>query len=628
MDLDSSTWQRIGEAFDQALDAEGDAREAVLNGLEPALRIQVQNLLDAHRDAGDFLEPPISRPAVKPKGPRPYAPGERLGDFVILKCIGEGALARVYLAQQLSLGRLVALKVSINNGREGQVLAPLEHDHIVRVFSETILEAQNERHLCLQFVLGTNLERILDQRRALTGRELLDSIAALSAEENYWDPKAQRDRETLSGLSGVETVLWYGVRLAEALAYAHRRGVLHLDIKPANILLNSYGRPMLTDFNVSLQTEPGGTRKILGGTYKYMSPEQEAWFQTAEGPEIDERADIFSLGVVLQEMLRKVGSDSNASTRQSLDRILMKCTRPDPEQRYASAGDLAAALMGCLEFQRIQHELPTPGPIVRWAMAFSTTGVTLGILIPQILGTVVNIGYNFIRIVSRLSVAQQGFFAQLCTWYNPVVYLIIGTLLFRPIHRAIRDAQRFVREGGTQAESARLRRIFLRFPIPLITWGVFAWLISGVFFPWALDRFEGPLGPRLYAHFFTSHFLSCLVAMAYSYLATQFLMLRVFYPPLLAGESNPCKLAKTEIARDGVTLKFFHFSAAFIPMAAAGVLVWVGPESLNDETYSVYKVLVGVLLACGMAGLVLAVQATSILNQTLGALTGMREARL
>lgn len=623
--LDSQTWQRIGEAFDRALELEGEARAAALNALEPSVRRQVESLLEAHGEAGDFLEPPMRRPPPISRGPKTYAAGERLGDFVILKCIGEGALARVYLAQQLSLGRLVALKVSLNNGREGQVLAPLEHDHIVRVFSETILEDQNERHLCLQFVLGTNLERILEQRRALTGRELLDSIAALSTEENYWDPKAQRDRETLSGLSGVETVLWYGVRLAEALAYAHRRGVLHLDIKPANILLNSYGRPMLTDFNVSLQREPGGTSKVLGGTYQYMSPEQEAWFKTPEGPEIDERADIFSLGVVLQEMLRKVGFDSDPSTRRSLERILAKCTRPDPDQRYASAGDLAAALLGCLEFQRIQDELPTPGPIVRWAMLHPATGVTLGILIPQILGTVVNIGYNFIRIVSRLSLAQQGFFAQLCTWYNPVVYLLVGTLLFRPIHRAIRGYQRVLRDGGSEEESARLRRIFLRFPIPLIGWGVLAWLVSGVFFPWALDRFEGPLGPRLYAHFFTSHFLSCLVAMAYSYLATQFLMLRVFYPPLLSGEANPCKLAKAEIARDGVTLRFFHFSAAFIPMAAAGVLVWVGPESLNDETYSVYKVLVGVLLGCGMAGLVLAVQATSILNQTLRALTGLRE---
>ncbi len=623
--LDSQTWQRIGEAFDRVLDLEGDAREAVLNELEPALRLQVLSLLDAHREAGDFLEPPIGRPLPKPNGPKPYAPGERLGDFVILKCIGEGALARVYLAQQLSLGRLVALKVSLNDGREGQVLAPLEHDHIVRVFSETILDEQNERHLCLQFVLGTTLERILDQRRSLTGRELLDSIAALSTEENYWDPKAQRDRETLSGLSGVETVLWYGVRLAEALAYAHRRGVLHLDIKPANILLNSYGRPLLTDFNVSLQVERGRTQKILGGTYKYMAPEQEAWFQSVEGPKIDERADIYSLGVVLQEMLRKVGSDSDPSTQRSLERILAKCTHSDPERRYSSAGDLAAALLGCLEFQRIQHELPSPGPFVRWAMAYPVTVVTLGILIPQLLGTAINIGYNFIRIVSRLSVAQQGFFARLCTGYNPVIYLVIATLLFRIIHRAIRRSEQVVAVGGSEAESAQLRRTFLRFPIPLIAWVSGAWLLAGLIFPWALDRFEGPLGPQLYAHFFVSHFLSCIVAVAYSYLSTQFLMLRVFYPPLLSGESAPCKTARVEIARDGVTLQFFHFSAALIPVAAAGVLVWVGPESLSGETYAVYKGLVGMLLVLGMAGLVLAVKATSVLNQTVRALTGLRE---
>jgi serine/threonine protein kinase len=187
-------------------------------------------------------------------------PGGQFGDFEILSLLGEGAFAKVYLARQISLGRQVALKVSANQGTEARTLAILEHDHIVRVFSEVVDPTHNLRLLCMQYVPGTTLQCLIEEfcrrdPRAWSGRALVEIIDRQSRQPAIFDPAALRDREVLHGADFIEAVCWIGARLAEALAHAHGQGVLHRDIKPANILVSRYGRPMLVDFNVALDPE-------------------------------------------------------------------------------------------------------------------------------------------------------------------------------------------------------------------------------------------------------------------------------------------------------------------------------------------------------------------------------------
>jgi tetratricopeptide (TPR) repeat protein len=168
----------------------------------------------------------------------------------------------------------------------------------------------------------------------------------------------------LEGLTYVEAVLWLGARLADGLAHAHERGILHRDLKPANVLLTDEGQPMLLDFN--LAGEVSDQRARIGGTLPYMAPEHLAAF-TGQQRIVDARSDLYSLGVILFELLtgrhpfrRHQGPGAEALARMMLERskpaprlrphhpglpravenIVRKCLAPNPEQRYAAAKDL------------------------------------------------------------------------------------------------------------------------------------------------------------------------------------------------------------------------------------------------------------------------------------------------
>src|SRR5262249_43429689 len=125
-------------------------------------------------------------------------PGQQLDDYELLSLLGAGSFARVFLARQVSLGRQVALKVSAQRGSEARTLASLEHDHIVRVFSETVDHQRNLRLLCMQYVAGTTLEQIIDflgdrEPRTWSGRTILEAIDFLSTQPAVFDPASLRD---------------------------------------------------------------------------------------------------------------------------------------------------------------------------------------------------------------------------------------------------------------------------------------------------------------------------------------------------------------------------------------------------------------------------------------------------
>ncbi|HOX37434.1 MAG TPA: protein kinase [Candidatus Brocadiia bacterium] len=257
-------------------------------------------------------------------------PGDVVAGFRIEEILGAGAMAVVYRAVQLSLNRSVALKVLPERfaknpsfverfDKESGALAALNHPNIISVIDRG---HDGEKYFfAMEYVEGTSLRHLIQ-----------------------------------SGNIPSETFCRIVQQICDGLDYAHKRGVIHRDIKPSNIMLNSEGNVKIADFGLAgivaeEGTSNGGGRprkRIVMGTKGYMSPEQEENALTCDG-----RSDIFSLGIVLYEMLTDelpdpmnlvVPSEVNHNVDPRLDPIVTKCLQIRPEDRYQRASQVAEAI--------------------------------------------------------------------------------------------------------------------------------------------------------------------------------------------------------------------------------------------------------------------------------------------
>lgn len=279
----------------------------------------------------------------------------QLGRYKILDEIGRGAMGVVYLAKDPLIGRLVALKTfrmgSALSGRElemfrarfireAQSAGILSHPNIVTVHDVVEASEEGVTFIAMEYLRGTNLKEMLASEQRLS---LDDTVHVVS-------------------------------EVAQGLEYAHSQGVVHRDVKPANILITRDRQVKLTDFGIArLDTSNLTTEGQLLGTPNYMAPEQ------IQGAPTDHRADIFSLGVVLYEMLtgekpfkgenvtvvthRIVYEDYTAPEKhvghlpEPLLEVLSKALAKDPDDRYASVREMAEALREAVASVRGQEEL-------------------------------------------------------------------------------------------------------------------------------------------------------------------------------------------------------------------------------------------------------------------------------
>lgn len=594
------------------------------------------------------LVPPS--PRSRSRGPDVALPlGEVVDDFEILGLLGEGSLARVYLARQVSLGRYVALKASAAQGAEARALAVLEHERIVRIFSASIDPGRGLRLLCMQYVPGTSLEGVIRGLRdpeggPRDGRRILEIVDALGPHPVAINQAALRERELLERSGRIEAACRIGAGLAEALAYAHGKGVLHRDIKPANILVDPYGRPLLADFNLASDPGPGDGAELFGGSLAYMAPEHLGAFDPRDpttADAVDERSDIYSLGVVLFELLagvhpfgRAAGSPAEARRRgapslraidpevaPALDLALRRCLEPDPADRHASASELARDLEGCRELRRIEEELPD-GPLARAALRRSAAMLALAAFLPHLIGSAINISYNSLQIVGHLTAEQQARFRGLVLAYNIVAYPLcvgIACRLAAPAFLALRAIERGRPIGAGAAAEAR--RAALRWPLRMVALSCVGWFPGGIIFPVALSMGAGagpPLGPDACGHFLASFWISGLIALTYSYFGVEAIAVRAIYPRLWADARGARAAMAEELAGRGRLLAAFQLLASLIPLSGAALLVGLGPEDMSRT----FRTLIGALIVAGMAGVGLAHAAAGLLARSLAALAG------
>jgi serine/threonine protein kinase/Tfp pilus assembly protein PilF len=342
--------------------------------------------------------------------------GAKIFGFRLLHELGRGSFARVFLAEQLDLaGRLVALKVSTLQGDEPQTLAQLQHTNIVPVYSLHDDAEAGLRAVCMPYFGGACLASVLRalEGGAATARSGGQLVAALDARQADVQPlleQRRRDKnqiadpkilDWLRGHTYLQAAAWVAARLAEGLEHSHSRGVLHRDIKPSNVLLGADGQPMLLDFNLALSTQSEQIYQALGGTLAYMAPEHldaVAGRNSGAKVAVDQRADIYALGLVLFELVagrspfdksttsarlaliieamcaeRRRASPSVRQVRPdvpwSLESIVRRCLAPDPAIRYQTAGQLAEDLQRFLDDRPLRHapELSVRERCRKWA---------------------------------------------------------------------------------------------------------------------------------------------------------------------------------------------------------------------------------------------------------------------
>ncbi|MBI1323473.1 protein kinase [bacterium] len=290
-------------------------------------------------------------------------PGDRLGPFELVSVLGEGASGRTYVALESSLAdRPVVLKVMPVGHVEHLNLARLQHTHIMPLYSEMVLEDQGLRILVMPYLGGSGLDRILKKLAGKefskrSGRDILETIDRASIDDTSRTTVSGSSRAFFEHASFPDAIAHIGLCLADAAAEAHSRGLVHMDIKPSNVLISADARPVLLDFHLARAPVRQGDRSVdrLGGTPGWTSPEQNACFQAAGSglpmpSDIDGRSDIYAIGAIMAFALR---IDAPARGERpvfgpevsvGLGDIVRKCLVVDPAGRYANAFELAEDL--------------------------------------------------------------------------------------------------------------------------------------------------------------------------------------------------------------------------------------------------------------------------------------------
>jgi serine/threonine protein kinase len=372
--MDAEQYKKVDELLDAVLELEPQNRQAFLDkacGSNLQLRREIESLLATTNKLGDFIETPAMEVAAQSLAEDSdlYFTGKQIAHYKIISLLGSGGMGEVYLAEDLRMHRKLALKLLpahftqntdriVRFQRESRAVSALNHPNIITIYE--IGEDQGIHFIASEFIEGDTLRKKIN-RGKLSVKEAIDIT----------------------------------IQTANALSAAHTTGIVHRDIKPENIMIRRDGYIKVLDFGLvkltEISSEPNNPMQLSSptqsgavlGTVNYMSPEQ------ALGQDVDQRTDIFSLGVVLYEMLTGQSpfkgataastfdailnkqppslSSTNSQVSMELERIINRALEKDREMRYQTAADFRAVL------RRLQKSLDSD--ITASANTISTASV-------------------------------------------------------------------------------------------------------------------------------------------------------------------------------------------------------------------------------------------------------------
>jgi len=601
--------------------------------------------LDGVTTLSSSLSPSVGIPA--------FTAGETLDDFLLVAELGRGSFATVWLARQVSMARMVALKISGGRGEEALMLAQLDHPNIVRVYDQRHLPERGVRLIYEQFLPGGSLAAVVQRVRTTPPAER--SAATLHA---CVRAAAAASGLTVSTADGAgrpwrgwpEMVAAIGVSLARALAHAHTVGVLHRDVKPANVLLGVDGSPHLVDFNTSCLAAHPSTfaRASFGGSLAYMSPEHlEAFDPTnpRSPDDLDGRADLYSLAVLLWELLfgrrpfrdepaaegslpgllgrliarrRREEFDTDASFDGAeagrLEAVLRECLASDRERRPANGSEMARRLSLCLQPRAASLLSPARTGWRKLARRQPFLAVCVCVLLPNIVLGLFNFFSNQRLLHDIYStpdrIAQQpalaAAFERTAVAVNAVVFplgVLLVWLFTRPIAAGmglVEGVPEWVGRADWIHARSSVRRATLWLGDAAAWIGVIEWLLAGVAFPIGIRMQTGSLASEVPWLFMQSPLACGLVAAAYPFFLTSLLSVRVFLPAqrLVAGQAgDPADDEpglRSLVRRSG----FYLVVAGGVPLVTLGLLLIL--HRSND------RLSLALLTAAGLSGLIFA----------------------
>jgi len=578
--------------------------------------------------------------------------GGQVDDFDLLLPLGSGSFASVYLARQRTMQRLVALKVSADKGEEAQTLAQLEHHYIVRVYDQRRLPERKQRLIYMQYVPGGTLLDVIKDIRGVdiadrSGRSYLQSINRSLAEKGEDSPTDSARRRELAAADWPQLVCRVGAWLAQALAYAHDRGVLHRDVKPANVLLAADGSPKLADFNISFASNLDGASPaaFFGGSLAYMSPEQLDACNPAhdrQPDELDGRSDLYSLGVMLWELLegerpfrdetvgsawsetlakmshrRRSGPPPAAraphasACHAELREVLRRCLAADPDDRYANGHELARRLLLCLQPQVTNLMRPARRGWRRWARWSVVASIWLAVLVPNALAGWFNYAYNRQEIIDHLQGAFPSFWnTQMAV--NGIAFPLGGAVLIAmawPIILALQARRRGKPPDEELRRRARRRCARLGHYAALLSLG--EWLIAGIAYPVSIQLLVPGAPPHMYLHFASSLAVCGLIAAAYPFFFVTLITMRAYYPTFL-GDRDHGEEESAELKRLSRRSAIYLQLAGGVPMLAVTLLVLMGSQN---------QFALAVLSTAGLIGFAISFAMYRVLQRDLATLT-------
>ena len=575
---------------------------------------------------------------------RELSAGEIIDDFELLANLGRGAFATVFLARQTSMQRLVALKVSRNLGSEPQTLAQMDHPNIVRVYDQRPAKQQDVHLLYMEYIAGGTLLDLIGStaeipRDQWSGRSYVAAVDRAVVARGESPRHHSPVRAKLLNLDWEQTVCFVGHQLADALEYARSRKVLHRDVKPANVLIGADYLPKLADFNISFceNLDGANSQSQFGGSLAYMSPEQLRAFnpldETTPG-QLDHRCDLFSLGIVMYEMLMGrnpyPSSDGSLAWAEQLQQLtdrreqlvdfsdtedasdkttpglihstIRTCLQSVPDQRFPTADELSTRLKIALNPQAEHLLYAPPGHWSHWVSRHFIIGCWFVATFINILGVFFIRRFNLLQSLPPGDSAAEMFWQT--QWVINLTAFPLATVLFlflaRKAWQALAKRAAQLRGRSTTLSIGEVQQgigslISSGHVLAIIC--AIEWIVSGFLFPIVMTVAGFSIAGQGWIDFVFSHTFAGLAIMSFTFFPITYLIMRCWLPTLLQESHSPeiIDTTRKRLSFISTLIPFYQVIAISIPWLAMALLViFCGAEN---------KFALGVISLTGLIGI-------------------------